>query len=283
MAHPSRSTAPAPLNVLVVTILPDDELPAVLAAFEIPRRQPPLKIGEVSCYQRRVVTRSHIDLMLTIACLAEQGITSTQASTSQLLQQLTPQLAILIGCACGRKGKTKIGDVVVSTEGVFYYEPMGGDHNPRPKSALPARTLASAVAVGMAPHNLGRLRYVVQLRRALARLRKFAAAPKLRSKRGPQLHFRMIASGEKILTSAKLDQLAKSNGNIYAGEKEGWGFAFACGSAPGLAQRWLVVRGVSDFGAKAQRERWKLVATLCAATVARLIVEGVELPRFRGR
>lgn len=265
----------SPSSVLLVTILPDDELPAVLAAFDLDPAVQPVPLGDWLSYRATVQSSRRPDsaLDVLIVCLVKAGVVVTELSVARLFHTPKPDLALLVGCACGRDDTTKLCDVVVSAGGVYYYGPVGGDGNPRPELKQPDRSLTNWVEVQLTQAKLKKYGWLESMQAAFQTLKKHEPKAELPETLDPSVHFRKIASSEKIVTSADVKKLAKADGTIYAGEKEGFGFANVCDTEPGLQKRWLVIRGVSDFGDKQQREQWKLGATVTAASFARCLIQ----------
>lgn len=267
----------SPPHVLLVTILPETELPAVLMAFDCDPRQSE-RVLDWESYRTRLTSsrEGHREVDILIVCLTKQGNTETQASVSKLLPRTKPQLALLVGCACGRDDTTKFCDVVVSTDGVYYYEPVGGNGSLRPVFKQPSNSLANTLAVMLTKANLTKYGWPARVESRCRRLKRQVTMAKLPRPFDPSVHFRVVASGEKVVTSTYLKRLARNQGNIYAGDKESAGFAMACDTDPELQRRWLAVRGVSDFGKKDEREQWKVGASLAAALFARSLIERID-------
>jgi nucleoside phosphorylase len=189
------------------------------------------------------------------------------ARALEIVKAFGKKTYFLVGCAVGRRGLTKILDVVISTGGIYNYDfkyALGDKRGHVPEMWKPDKDLSRDLGqfFSSKAHTRG---WKDHLLIALASLD--AAGLKLpQLEDNPRAHFRVIASGNLILDESHMAQLVAMNDEVYAGEQEGSGFANTCDEQD---VRWMVVRGISDYGAEEDRDKWKTAAAASAATYVR--------------
>jgi nucleoside phosphorylase len=114
VASPAPAARPSPKVDIGIVTIRDDEFRAVLASF-------PDKIGTLQG-TRRTYTLRHADAgggeryRIAVLRLIEQGQGEAQDAVRDLIEDLAPRLALVVGIAGGRPSDdVKLGDVVVST------------------------------------------------------------------------------------------------------------------------------------------------------------------------
>jgi nucleoside phosphorylase len=77
----------------------------------------------------------------------------------------------------------------------------------------------------------------------------------------------VILAGGKLLEDGSLPKMRKTfHDRTRAAEMEGGGFAAACNE---FSWRWMVFRGIADFGEPERVKGWQFPATVAAALVVR--------------
>lgn len=106
---------------------------------------------------------------------------------------------------------------------------------------------------------------------------KVRAVPRLvRSPDGPEIHYGLIASGDRVLQSAvKRDAIVEEVGDILCFEMEAAGITteFSC----------LVIRGISDYADSHKNDDWHHYAAAAAAGCAREILSLLTPAKVRVR
>jgi nucleoside phosphorylase len=273
---------PEQVDVGIITILLDFELPAIKRAFEISRDTDPIKVGDGYYWFTKITSKdSTLDIAITVA--GEQGNEQSKTVTKNLIGNFNPKVIMLVGIAAGVRDKVNLGDVVVS-ESVFYYEPAklksGGETEPEWDLVKVPTSLPKDVEMSFSQQNV--INYWHRAFHVAEGDLKSEVLPDPQEILHPKLHRGMIASGEKILEDGRLKTMPKKNHRrIRAGEKEGWGFAQAAEKA---GKSWIVIRGISDYGDPethedaAMKDKYHHSAANAAATCARTILECVYSP-----
>jgi hypothetical protein len=146
MADPVLADDESKVDYLVVTVLMDSELRATLCAFGItPNRNPHLQIDASPLYIVAFHGPDRRPRRIGITSLVGKGNVFARSTTTRLLERTKPEKAFLVGTAAGIVGSTAIGDVVVSTEGVHYYEKNYeiGEERSRPQQVRPKARLGA--------------------------------------------------------------------------------------------------------------------------------------------
>lgn len=272
---------PEHVDIGIITIRLEDELPAVKRVFNINRDTNPIKVGDREYWFANVKSKdSNLVIAITVAC--EQGNEMSKEVTGDLISSFNPMLIMLVGIAAGVKDKVELGDVVVS-ESVLYYEPKkvmpGGENEPNWSIENAPTSLPTEVEKFFSHPNV--LSYWRNAFHTAEVKLKSEGLPNPPDVLHPTLHKRIIASGEKILADGSLKRMQKkTHKRIWAGETEGWGFARA---AKKTRKEWIVVRGVSDFGDMEthegkRKDEYHHSAANAAATCSRTIIECVYAP-----
>ena len=185
---------------------------------------------------------------------------------------------LLVGIAAGMRGKTKIGEVVISERVVGYElaalvrkpESCEAQEAPRPDIIRPSYKMRQLLAAYISSDTKSRVAEILASMKVgfpgppegheEARWRGDVASEAL-------VALSTIASGEKLLRNPeKLVSLrANMYGKIEVGEMEASGFGKSC-EADG--RQWAVVRGISDFGDDLKDDRFHELAADCAAATA---------------
>ncbi len=276
----ARSERFEDIDVVVVSVLIDTEHPALLKTFgfdPFSKAQAQRENLKFWFPELRTVENKHLRVVLT--CFGDKGNVASSLLTRRILDITHPKLAYLVGTAAGRRSRVSICDVVVSTTCIMYYEPgrlrteVGGTKpefvhtKPLIKNEVKHFYARRARSLGWADEygsTLEALKGVFHLARPT---------------REPEVHFEAIASGEKLLNGRMLESISEQHDSIYAGEMEGYGFAKACEDSE---TDWLVIRGISDFGKREEREQWKIAATVMACSFAKILLRHASRPPSEG-
>lgn len=267
------------VDILLATIIPETELRALQVTFGIdPSADSNLEIKDNYLWLTEIQNSQHGTLSIAIACLPDQGVMSAQTDTLALvgpMSPLSPDLALLVGTAGGRKSSSN-GDLVVSTEGVVYYEPESDDV--RPQWIYPSRAIKRELRIQFDKPRIQNYGLLNQYKKTLDDLEKSSLEFSISEDAeeiDPSLNYKAIASGEKILDGEKLEQIAQGRGQVQAAEKEGFGFAQACDSE---GCEWMVIRSISDRGDRKERKAWALPAAVMASTFAKVYIQNADVP-----
>jgi nucleoside phosphorylase len=242
-----------PVDAVIITALPKEQS-AVLR--HLPAHEP-IADGD-SRYFRASLHSPAINgpIDLVVLCLEGMGNQTSAIATFRAIDVWNPAQILLTGIAGGlRKGTERsLGDVVVG-EQIVYYEP----------AKLTPSKAKSRYEVYRPGHA------VIENARRIAdgEWRSGVIVPRPDGQSGrarPQVHFGVVASGEKVIASAAFGrELASDWSQLVAVEMEGAGSATAAyrqGFAPGL----LVVKGISDWADARKRDDWQEYASDVAAT-----------------
>ena len=250
-------------NILVVSVLEETEQPAVLATFKVRPTDNP----ERMVHGRRVWVRDFNNergdlYRIFITCIADKGNVAAAAFMAQILEQVYFDSVFMVGTAAGLQGKVDIGDVVVSTDSVWYYERNYLSDAPvqRPDLRRPKRLLRTSF-LGMHTVAAEQCGWKETYAGTLRRVNEVGFTTDIPASRS--VHHKAIASGEKILDQDFLSRIGTHNDLVVAGDQEGWGFAETCSDED---RDWMVIRGISDFGDKETRKRMALAASIAAST-----------------
>jgi nucleoside phosphorylase len=110
------------VDIVVLTVIPV-ELEAARSALEIDARE--RETSDDGTVYFRGVVRSELvrrDYEIILACIGSAGNPGAAAAAAIAITRYRPRVVLLVGIAAGMRGKTRIGDVVVS-ERVVAYEP----------------------------------------------------------------------------------------------------------------------------------------------------------------
>lgn len=252
-------------RVLVLTALPV-ELDAAREAFGGNLASPRSTPAQTSYWP----FKSECGTVVAIACFGNSGNLDAAASTTELLDHLSPSLVVMVGIAAGIRDKCRLGEVVIS-ERVVAYEgaalttgPDGSQVLPRPEQYRPPHGVLQAISA-----------YVSDVRSVSSRLARAARAVGLvlppdsefgavTSEFVPRLA--TLAAGEKLLRDPdKFRAFRSLHGKVEVAEMEAAGVANAC-QRRGVP--YVIIRGISDFGDDKKDDRFHRIAAAAASIVA---------------
>ncbi|NUT25134.1 MAG: hypothetical protein HOV84_04230 [Streptomyces sp.] len=265
---PTATEAVKAADIGIVVVI-REELEAVLEVFGLDDGLFDTGPGGQRFYSTEVPSRHRPDrpLSVVVTAAARAGNVEVAAPTRALVERCAPEAVFLLGTAAGVKGKVRLGDVV-ATHSVHYYEPgrLASPDVWQPRPSYGQGT--DAYGYGLYYYNPRRTdfgRSVAQFLRGLPRhLLPEAVDPA----HVPVVHSTnvTIASGETVLRDGKfLKGLRERFDNtICAADMEAFGFVRAVGE-----RRWLIFRGISDYGDARQWDNWKFLSSAFAALCVR--------------
>src|SRR5580692_4934152 len=122
-------------TVGVLTVIPS-ELRMMLKALGIKSRDRQKTSTGTAFYIREFPeSRNSKPIKVVVSCIGHAGNYDSSAATMEMIHCHSPQLLILCGIAAGIRGRTKIGDVIIS-QAVLGYESgslSNGRLSPRPE------------------------------------------------------------------------------------------------------------------------------------------------------
>ena len=268
------------IDVGIICVLTDCELPAVLRAFGIPLDDIANETVDGTRYWfANVDSRvKRSTLRVVITAIGESGNPTASAATTSLIERYHPALVCLVGIAAGVQAQVALGDIVIASSVLGYEKEKllpGYDDDLRPahKEPLFATRADLQHFTGRFPHD----RLKAEVESQLATLQASALPARHVIPTQVQVFSKTIASGEKIFGDGSLATLANiyHDKRIVAGEMEGIGFALA---AERKHCAWLVIRGISDFGDPQSKDgrlkdRFHNYASIVAAVAVRLFLE----------
>jgi nucleoside phosphorylase/quercetin dioxygenase-like cupin family protein len=268
------------VDIGILTVLPDCELPAVQRAFGIDIAKTPdmiesgMRFWECKLHNR--ILKRDIDIV--ISAIGESGNPSASAATTTLIDLFDPRLVCLVGIAAGVEVITKFGDVVIPTYVLGYDKEKLLPEGPDTRSIW--QTIRHPVSQDVTFFDGSS--YMALLNDKILDQRGRLSENKLPPKDADIKEWSIIkgiviASGEKIFGDGSLDSFrGKFNNNkIIAGDMESLGFAISAAQKECL---WLIMRGISDHGNPISKDgrykdRFHNIASINAAEVIHLFLE----------
>lgn len=261
------------IDVAVLTVIPP-ELRALQDALGVEPTQRERSEGG-TVFQRASVPSELLarPLSVVLGCIGEAGNDSAAAAVAEAIARYTPRAVLLMGIAAGLRGKTRVGEVVLSDRVVAYesaalVRAADGTHVTQPRPEIDRTPYAM---------NQDVVFYRPDTRRIRARFEAIKGTFPAGADDAQRALFEThvvsevsvraatIASGEKLLKDPeRFKALRDLHDKIEAGEMEAAGLVEACRRA-GLP--WLVVRGISDFGDELKDDRFHALASKMAAAV----------------
>lgn len=265
------------IDITIVSVRIDTEHPALLATFGLqPDSGPDQIVNDVRVWRAQLTEKTAAPLNVALTCLGDTGNLAAITETQKILSATKPKSIYLVGTAAGRRDRTSICDVVVSSDAVLYYQ-SGYERDigvgDRPKYYSPNPSTKKEVE-SFFTRRMKRLGWEDEYTSIMQIYRQYDESLPLLD-REPDIHFNRVASGERVLGEASLEAICKYDGLIRAGEMEGYGFAHAC-QEPGTD--WLVIRGISDFGDREDRKKWAAVATIMASSFLKIFLTHTTIP-----
>ena len=201
---------------------------------------------------------------IAIIMLPQMGNVDAGIFTTIAIDYLQPDYVFMVGIAGGVKGKTGLGDVLISTE-VIYYEPakLTPDGPQIRQRSIPA----DPTVLQCAQNYLGSgwTKYI-----------EIARPDCIDENHLPQVHFIPIAAGEKVIAdSSQIERLLQIHPKITGVEMESFGVASAALNHS-LRPRFISIRTVCDYADHNKNDQWHDYA--CATAAAYVIGFLLESP-----
>jgi nucleoside phosphorylase len=240
------------IHVVIITAL-TKELDALLRHLHNSQR---VKSKGRVFYRSTISTETEGSYNIVLLSLAGMGNVNAAVATTQAIDIWNPQHVIITGIAGGiKKGSSrKLGDVIVAEQIVGYEQGRVSQTGVirRYDVLRPAHVLLEAA------RNLQPVSWAFNVRE-----------PRPDTSTGrviPQVHFGVVASGEKVIADENfLPELTSSWSRLAAVEMEGYGVALAAyqaETAPGL----LLVKAICDWADSKKNDRWQEYAADVAAS-----------------
>ena len=229
------------------------------------------------------------DRRFALASIGVDGNVDSALKVGRLLHNLHPKAAFLVGTAAGVRGKTELGDVVVAEEvwaPDFAIVREDGDI-PRPRTYRPPALMYTRLSTFGAdgrdwPAQVAQELVALADREDRSRDYELPADFESIVAARPISHrLGVVFAGSRLIEDGSLVGLRASyHGRLLAAEMEGAGFAAALTELE--FPRWLVVRGICDFGEPDRVKDWQYAATYAAATLVRDAVGAGRFPLSSG-
>lgn len=219
---------------------------------------------------------------LVLSCIGTAGNPDSAACTAGLIADHRPDLVVLVGIAAGVKGKTAIGEVVVS-ERVIGYEGESIHERPDGSTEVQPRHSTGELSANLAQDLIEYSDYEPRIQTLMDQTGAAYPQPTPRANEPtppvvatPVLKLQTIASGEKLLRDPRFLLMLKSSthGRIEAGEMEATGVVAACKRT---STDWIIFRGISDLGDEYKSDAFhKFAATMATAFAVDFVMHGYE-------
>ena len=255
------------VDFLIITAL-EDERNAVL--FQLPNNKKIQDNGFPTYYRATLKTDTGINQenrRVAVTALAAMGNISAAVRTTRCIQALKPHYVLIVGIAGGVEGEVNLGDVVVSNQ-VIYYE-----HAKETPSGSEPRVREGTVD----PLLLDRASNYDTEWRNLIRAER---PTEVKSAETPEVHFGLIASGEKVIAdSDRTNALRRLYPKLCAIEMESYGAAAAAAESD-FRPRFIAIQGISDYADAQKNDVWREYAADSAAafTVWLMNSGGISFP-----
>ncbi len=236
------------IDVLIITALPE-ERDAILHQLE---DFDPVQVGESPIYYTCTLPANGGECRVAVTQLCKIGNVEASIHTTRAIEELNPACVLMVGIAAGIKGRVDIGDVIVSTQ-VLYYEqakqtPMGPEHRP-------ISILADSLLLHSA-QNYNDTSWCSLITKGVPRRGKADL---------PKVHFGPFAVGDKVVADENyVGTLTTLHSKLIGIEMESYGTASAAANAL-TRPRFLAIRGISDFADEQKDDSYREYASNVAA------------------
>jgi nucleoside phosphorylase len=260
-----------------IQVIISSELNGILSQFNIDQDRDVRSFEGALFYFGSIATkRAGTKLSIVVHCQDRAGNEASASEAERIISRCRPRCMFLVGIAAGRRGKCKIGDVVVprivvdNTQGVA----EDGKILPRVRTLEPPYSMVQQLKT-----------YQMNVDEWYQSLYGMMQPPSPESKneedeykqyvaQKPECHEAAIYSSDILLRDPNIleDQSTRVNQQIRAGEMEAAGFGSAC-NARSRAVPWYIVRGISDFGDLFKKDTFQKWAAQSAASYLRVLLE----------
>jgi len=256
-------------ETLILSVLSESEAKAIKCVFGLDGNE--AENDNVNCIYPIYYYSNNKSVIISF--IINKGNPDAAIATTYLVDSFKPKKAILVGTCAGRPDKTKAGDVIISSRGVFDYGQsglaFGQDNELRFRGFNPSPELSRRFSFLNSDKDLKTKWWPTILSHALTlNVADLGAI-------NTNLFDQAIASGAQIIDESSMKILTDANNNIYAADQESFGFASACEEKK---VDWIVVRGVSDCGNRDDRKKQAVLATISAATLVKLFLDNDTKP-----
>ena len=241
-------------DVLLV-VVNDAEESAVVEAFK-GRSEPYDPDPEAGKVYRYLGIVNHRRVYLARSAMGTATSGGSLQTVEKAIEDLHPSWVIGLGIAFGMKpepGPQKIGDILVSTR-LWLYEPAKlTDDAIIPRGPKPE---ASEILVGRFRDTLS-------------------------SWRVAEVHFGLVASGEKLINDLRSrEELRNIEPELIGGEMESAGIYVACHTAK-MKVHWIVVKAISDWADGSKEHDKKQRQGLAASNATNFVLRMLKGPRAK--
>jgi len=240
-----------PVDFMIVTAL-SEERDAVLQILE---GFGPVQIGESPIYYVCTLPTEEGSYRIAVTQLSQMGNVEAGIHVTRAIGELNPGCVLMVGIAAGIRGRVSLGDIIVSTQ-VIYYEqarqtPQGPEYRP----------------ISIAADHL--LLHSAQNYNDASWCSLIAVeGPQHKGAGLPKVHYGPFAVGDKVVADQSyVSALMNLHPKLIGVEMESYGIAAAAASAP-TRPRFLAIRGVSDFADERKDDSYRQYASTVAAAFA---------------
>ena len=211
------------IDITIASVRVDtEELVNIEKLGNKPDSSPDEIVNDVRVWRPQLIRKSGAPLNVALTYLGETGNLLAITETQRILTATKPGSMYLVGTAAGRRKRTSICDVVVSSDAVMYYESghrRGIGIGDRPKYYNPKPSTRKEVE-SFFTTRMRSLRWQDEYTSIMQKYQQYDKSLPL-PEREPYIHFNRIASGERLLEESTLESICKYDDLIRAGEMEG--------------------------------------------------------------
>jgi nucleoside phosphorylase len=242
------------IDFLIVTVLPE-ERDAVLHLLEDHQQ---IQIDEsLTCYICTLQANARsAEYTVAVTKLSQMGNVEAGIHTTRAINRLNPRYVLMVGIAAGIKNRVNLGDVVISTQVIYYEQVRETPDGPEPR---PISLLADHSLVHNA-QNYNDIDWHDLVVTECPHGRENSLGLN-----NPKVRFGPIAVGDKVVANQDfVTSLTRYHSKLIGIDMESYGVAMAAASAP-TRPRFLAIRGISDFADENKNDDWHECAASRAA------------------
>lgn len=221
-------------DVLVITAI-DAEREGFLKAFDAFGRT--LKQDQSFRFSHGlIIDRLEYDnYSIALALQPSMGMASSTSLTTRAILALNPAIVAMTGICAGRRGKTKIGDIIIPE---FVYDFTAGKQNeesfgPRPHPIQLNYDYKQYITSSICENNYTIVQKI---------LNSWQGEPR---QENVCIHKKPFVSGTSVINDPNIiEQISNRQDDFYGLDMEAYGFALA---ADALSKKWIVLKGVQDY------------------------------------
>jgi len=240
-----------PVDVLIVTALPEERV-AVLRLLE---DFGPVQVGDSPICYVCTLPASRGEYQVAVTQLSQMGNVEAGIHAARAIGELDPTCVLMVGIAAGIKGRVSLGDIIVSTQ-VIYYEQAR--QTPQGLECRPISIAADRLLLHSAQnYNDASWHSMIA-----------TGSPQCKGGSPPKVHFGPFAVGDKVVAAQSYAYaLMNLHHKLIGVEMESYGIAAAAASAS-TRPRFLAIRGISDFADEQKDDSYRQYASTVAAAFA---------------